>query len=458
MRVKRSLFLSFLLLAALLVPAQSNLSGNVRNLGIKRVYLMSLYGEKAPVIDSTSSDSAGLFRFILAPQRQPGMYRVQWSKEGLVDFIWNHEDVVFSTTMNNPEDSLVFPGSAENRINLEYSRRDRINQSKLELLIPIVDYYPVKDRYYVSTAQEMEKIQKNQLQYLDSLVKFYPGYFAVRMAKVYRTPYLPSTLSKEERVNFLKQHYFDKVDFTDTALLHSMVFANKAISYLALYSNNHLPQKQLQAEFIKAVTIILSAASVNSEVYKFLLDYLVGGFDKYHFDDVIEFIADNFQDPFSCEDQQRKTALQKKLDTFKKIAIGKIAPELEIPDSKGKIVKLSALQSEFTLLVFWSAQCPHCTDMLPKLKAIYDKQKPKRFEVITVSLDTSKASWTSFLKTEKLNWINLADLKGFAGKPADDYNIYATPTMFLLDREKKILAKPISMRELEQVLSDQKLR
>ena len=48
-------------------------------------------------------------------------------------------------------------------------------------------------------------------------------------------------------------------------------------------------------------------------------------------------------------------------------------------------------------------------------------------------------------------------MKGFMGKPADDYNIYATPTMFLLDREKKIIAKPISMRELEQVLRDQKL-
>jgi hypothetical protein len=48
-------------------------------------------------------------------------------------------------------------------------------------------------------------------------------------------------------------------------------------------------------------------------------------------------------------------------------------------------------------------------------------------------------------------------LKGFGGKSADDFNIYATPTMFLLDREKKILSKPISLMELEQALRDYNL-
>jgi peroxiredoxin len=183
----------------------------------------------------------------------------------------------------------------------------------------------------------------------------------------------------------------------------------------------------------------------------------VGGFDNYHLDEVITYIADNFQDPFSCEDQQRKSALQKKLETFKKIAVGKVAPAIELPDQKGKMVTLAGIQSEYTLLLFWSTECPHCTDFMPKLKALYDNQKPKRFEVLAVSVDTSRAAWTDFIRKEKLTWPNVSDLKGFSGKPADDYNIYATPTMFLLDRGKIILSKPISFRETEQALRDQKL-
>jgi thioredoxin-related protein len=91
------------------------------------------------------------------------------------------------------------------------------------------------------------------------------------------------------------------------------------------------------------------------------------------------------------------------------------------------------------------------------VRDIYDKQKPRRMEILAVSIDTSRSEWTGFIKEEKLDFLNASELKGFDSKSADEYNIYATPTMFLLDREKKILAKPISYRELEQVLRQNKL-
>ncbi len=443
-------------LASFVVSSQGVFDGTIYRYGGNKIFLLSIYGEKLTVIDSTFSDSAGHFRFSLAGHL-PGMYRVKWDKEAFVDLVWNNEDVQFNTSIKNPEDSLTIISSLENQINLAFLKLDRINQSKLQLLMPLVDYYPVKDAFYTSVTNEFELIQRLQQKYFDSLAKLYPNAYAVRVARVYQTPFLPAALNKDDRLNILKQHYFDRVDFKDTALLYSMVFANKAISYLSLYSNNRLAQKQLEAEFIKAVTIMLSAASVNARVFKFWLDYLVGGFDKYHLDEVITYIADNFQDPYACEDQQRKTALQKKLETFKKIAIGKISPDIEISDNLGKPVKLSGIVSEYTLVVFWSTECVHCTAMMPRLKEFYDQQKPKRFEVMAVSIDTSKAAWVTFLKVHKLNWINVSDFKGFSGKAADDFNIYATPTIFLLDREKKILSKPISIRELEEALRDNKL-
>ncbi len=452
----KSILTLFLLMVSGLLQAQNTIEGTILRYGDKKIFLMSIYGEKTKAIDSTTSDANGNFRFILN-NRLPGMYRVQWIKEGSVDLVWNHEDVKFITSPKNTEDSLQIITSLENKINLAYSKLDRINQSKLQLLIPVVDFYPVKDAFYASVIREFEFTQKSQQQFLDSLVKLYPNAFAVRVAKVYQTPFIPAGLNKDERITLLKQHYFDRVDFSDTALLRSMVFVNKAIAYLSIYSNNRMPQKQLEAEFIKAVTLMLGAASVNPVIYKFWLDYLVGGFDKYHFDEVITYIADNFQDPSSCEDQERKSALQKKLDTFKKIAIGKIAPDLVVPDVSGKPVSLKGINSEYTLVLFYATTCPHCVSMTPRLKELYDKQQSKRFEVMSVSIDTSKNDWTTFIRDQKLKWINVSDLKGFNGKSADDYNIYATPTMFLLDREKKILSKPISLMELEQSLRDHNL-
>jgi len=47
-------------------------------------------------------------------------------------------------------------------------------------------------------------------------------------------------------------------------------------------------------------------------------------------------------------------------------------------------------------------------------------------------------------------WINTREPMGWEGKSAEDYNIYATPTMFLLDRERRIVARPFTLRELRR--------
>jgi hypothetical protein len=95
--------------------------------------------------------------------------------------------------------------------------------------------------------------------------------------------------------------------------------------------------------------------------------------------------------------------------------------------------------------------------MMPRIYELYKGQSPKRFEVMAVSIDTSRSSWTSFLREQKLSWVNVSELKGYSGKATDDYNIYATPTIFLLDQEKKIVAKPITLMDLEQALRDHQL-
>jgi len=457
-RMKRIL-VYFLLL--LVIPAYSQkihtLRGEIKNTSGKKVFLSAFYGEKVNRIDSVICDGSGQFVYHQGPSIQPGLYRLSTDKDHFLDLVMNNEDIEFTCRGELTPDSTEFLSSVENKTYYYFSGYDRKVQAKLELLLPLLDFYPEKDQFYSETASEYEHLQKAEKKTLDSLDALYPGSYAIRIFRIQQTPWLPAGLAKDDRIAYLKQHFLDNIDFKDTLSLRSNAWANKAISYLSLYSNNKYSQKQLESEFIRAITVILSKASVNADVYKFLLDYFVGGFDKYHFDAVITYIADNFQDPFSCEDQARKTQLQKKLENFKKISIGKVAPDIAVPDTKGKLIHLSEIKSEYTLLVFWSSECGHCVQMMPQLKELYDKQKPKRWEVMTVSLDTSRREWTSFLREQKLNWFNGSELKGFNSISADEYNIFATPTMFLLDNEKKILAKPVSYRELEQDLRENKL-
>ncbi|MBL6950922.1 MAG: redoxin domain-containing protein [Bacteroidales bacterium] len=434
-----------------------DLSGQIDGLNKKTIYLLNFYGEKNTLIDSTQTDPSGVFSLSMPATLATGMYRLNWGKEKFIDLIFNKENIDIHTHADHSGDSLQILESVENTIYYDFMIFDRTNQMKLELIQPIVDYYPTRDPFYFQAVTEYEEVQQSQVIMLDSLQKLFSTSYAIQIIELYQTPYLSSSISPKNRLTYLKQHYFDNVNFNDTALLRSNAWANKSISYLGLYGNSRLNQKQLEAEFIKATTIILSAASENPEVFKFILDYLVSGFDKYHFEDVITYIAENFQDPYACEDPERKSELQKKLDTFKKIAIGQPAPDFVIPDKSGNSIRLSEIPSPYTLLIFWASDCPHCINLLPKVKTIYAAQDPKLMEVLAVSIDTSRTYWMSVVNEEKLDWINASELKGFDSESADLYNIYATPTMFLLDKDKIILSKPISYRELEVALRENKL-
>ena len=90
--------------------------------------------------------------------------------------------------------------------------------------------------------------------------------------------------------------------------------------------------------------------------------------------------------------------------------------------------------------------------MLPLLHKLYAEQKNKQWEVISVSIDTDKLSWLDELRKHNFSWFDCSELKGWNSNIAIDYNIYATPTMFLLDKDRKIVPKPLTIRELTEDL------
>ena len=63
-------------------------------------------------------------------------------------------------------------------------------------------------------------------------------------------------------------------------------------------------------------------------------------------------------------------------------------------------------------------------------------------------MDNNREDWLNFVRTNNLNWINVNDPAGWSGKASMDYSVYATPSMFLVDEEKKIIAKPMDVDEL----------
>ena len=133
-------------------------------------------------------------------------------------------------------------------------------------------------------------------------------------------------------------------------------------------------------------------------------------------------------------------------EQYRKMAVGKTAPDIELNDKK-----LSQVKNKYKLVVFGASWCPNCQADYPKLKEKYESLKKKYdLEMVYISIDTDKSAFENYYKDAP--FITYCDTKGWNTQAAKDYYVMATPTYILLDKELKILAKIQTPEHLEMWL------
>ncbi|MDL2145226.1 MULTISPECIES: TlpA family protein disulfide reductase [Flavobacterium] len=131
--------------------------------------------------------------------------------------------------------------------------------------------------------------------------------------------------------------------------------------------------------------------------------------------------------------------------------IGDIAPEIDLPDTKGNNIVLSSLRGELVLVDFWASWCGPCIKEQPELIKLYNTYSGK-FSIYSVSMDTKKALWTGAIAKQKLPWTQVSDLKYWNSPVIGDYMLQSVPLNFLIDKNGIILAKNIHGNALNEML------
>ena len=433
------------------------IEATVNQLPVGRVFLSQIRGEEHKIIDSLIV-SGGVVRYNLKDPL-PGVYRITLGKSLKSDFydsdpqffdiIVNAENtIILKTDFNHPFDSMKIITSEENQLYYSFLKINNDYKNKAGHVLPLFSVYSPEDSFYVDIKNEFTRLQRNFTDALMSTANKKPGSLASSMIMFNLLPAVDPSAGFSEMTGFLKTHYFDLVTFTDERLINSQAYTQKILEFMSFYRNSNMTQTEQEDKFIEAVDVIMERASYNEQVFDFILNFLVDGFDRFKMEKVLVYLAENYVEK-GCETDSKKI-MEQRLEGYKRMAVGNSVNDIVLLDEDGKSRRLSELKNEYVLVLFWASWCPHCTRLLPEIKKWYETERNIDLGIFSVSIDTSRFDWEEHLLLYDYPWINVCSLQGWEGKVASDYNIYASPTMFLIDRNRKILGKPLTFREFRR--------
>ncbi len=133
---------------------------------------------------------------------------------------------------------------------------------------------------------------------------------------------------------------------------------------------------------------------------------------------------------------------------------------LEGPLLSGGNFDIRKLKERVVLVVFWNGNYELCVEDVPQLRALYELHKSKGFEIVGVALESDKAAAQSFVDKHKITWPQIfqpsgPNQAGGLNSPiATSFGIISFPTMFLVNKEGKVVSRNATITDVKADLPD----
>lgn len=435
------------------------------------IYLGHYFGKTYPIIDSAKLNDKSEAVFKGNKPLPGGIYLVGYpNKSGFFEILIdkNQHFSVLADTLTLAK-GAKFVNSQDNDMFVSYQQfmgRKGVEISGIQKKLKATTN---KTDSAAMTAQ-LIALDKEVIGYRENIIKKNPGTILTALLMCMREPELTGRLknpvNKTDSTDayvYFKNHFWDGMSFWDGRLAYTPFFEDKLDKY---FTQLVVPQPD---SVIREIDAMLSYAVINEEMNRFLLVKFVNRYlnQKYMWEDAV--FVHLFEKYFAnknyswLNDKGRKIITDRAYSLMANL-MGSPASDIELPDTTGKPVSLYAQSGAYTVVAFWDPTCGHCKEVLPKLDSFYlAKWKAQGVKLFAVGKETdgTKKDWLDFIgNTHLQDWTHVyyskADDKARtdAGIPgyAQLYDVQSYPTLYLLDQEKRIIAKKLAYDQIDEVL------
>lgn len=453
----------------------------VNNLPDTTLHLVKYMGSKLYYAD-TAEMKNGVVKFDGAKQ-DPGIMALLMPDQKYFEFIFNDEDVFIETTAPDLVNSIKIKKSAENKVFYEYINFMQESQIKARSLS--------EKRDGIKDETEKEEIS-NQIKEIGNSVKEFQkeiaskneGLLAAKVIKMSTDIEVPESDDEDDKdysYRYFRDHYFDNIDLTDDRLVRTPIFQKK---FEYFYSSQMLLQQP--DTIIKYLSSVFDQLEEGSLMYRFTVSNATASLEKSKImgmDKAFNVLVDKYYCATGEDgkpkafwmDEEKLNDLCKDTKVRLKLVQGEIPPNIILTDSTNtNWHDFYSLESEYIILYFWDPGCGHCKKETPKLEQLYSqKLKDRNVEIFAVGKATGDdfEAWKKFIREKGLSFINVGLTKEIYNQAKEDprslipskttlaslnyqetYDIFSTPRVWILDKDKKIVAKSLGVAQIEEFL------
>lgn len=441
-------------------PAPTGYNIKVKLTGLKDtvVYLANYYADKNTLRDTAKVDAQGTAVFEGKDSLEGGIYLVVLPSKKYFEVIINKEKhFSMETDTLAMVKNMKVKGSKENELFYEYL--NYIEQKHNEVV-------PLQEKLKKTTAKDSTDAIRKQIGVIDKAVKEYkldfirkhPETFVAKIFKAMQEPEVPEApklangkTDSTFAYRWYKAHFFDNIDFSDERLIRTPIIHNKVKQYMEQLTLQH------PDSVIKSADVVVNLARANKEMFKYAVYWITYTYESSKImgmDAVFVHMGKNYytKDKAYWVTPEQLKKIQDKVTVTEPLLLNRKVPNLVMPDTTGKIQVLHNVKAKYTVLYFWDHGCSHCKKETPKLHDYYKKVKSMGVEVYSVETEQDAKAWKDYIREHKLSWINVQDTYYQTGFKKT-FDIYTTPVIYLLDENKKIIAKKVDVENLENILN-----